>query len=430
VNPENRTLSVGTLTRVEGEGALHVRLKDGELDSVELNIYEPPRFFEAFLRGRSYTEPPDLTARVCGICPVAYQVSSCNAIESACGVEVDPELVALRRLLYCGEWIHSHMLHIYLLHAPDFLGYPDAIAMARDEREVVERGLRLKKAGNRLMDFVGGRAIHPINVRLGGFYSVPTRSQFAPVAEQLRRALDDALATVEWAAGFEFPDLEVDHEMLALSQDGRYPIENGVIARSAGPSFPVPEFTAHVRELQVPHSTALHATLDGGRYVTGPLARYCLNSSALSPVAAQAAAAAGLADECRNPFRSIVVRAVEVVYAIEEALRIIDSYERPARPFVDVPARPGIGHGVSEAPRGLLYHSYEIGADGLVSAATMIPPTSQNQAAIEADLARVVSDNLFLADDELTSLCEKVIRSYDPCISCSAHFLTLTVHRG
>ncbi|WP_156685564.1 Ni/Fe hydrogenase subunit alpha [Mycobacterium sp. Marseille-P9652] len=430
MNPEGRTLSVGTLTRVEGEGALHVTLKDGALDSVELNIYEPPRFFEAFLRGRAHTEPPDLTARVCGICPVAYQVSSCNAIESACGVEVDPEIVALRRLLYCGEWIHSHMLHIYLLHAPDFLGYPDAIALARDEREVVERGLRLKKAGNKLMDFVGGRAIHPINVRLGGFYSVPTRSQFAPVAEQLRRALDDALATVEWVAGFDFPDLDIDHEMLALSQDGRYPIENGVIARSAGPTFGVADFTAHVRESQVPHSTALHATLDGGRYLTGPMARYNLNSSALSPVAAQAAAAARLSGECRNPFRSIVVRAVEVVYAIEEALRIIDSYERPSRPHVDVPARPGVGHGVSEAPRGLLYHSYEIGADGLVKAATMIPPTSQNQAAIEADLASVVSDNLTLDDAALTSLCERVIRSYDPCISCSAHFLTLTVHRG
>jgi coenzyme F420-reducing hydrogenase alpha subunit len=430
MNPANRTLSVGTLTRVEGEGALHVSLKDGALESVELNIYEPPRFFEAFLRGRAYTEPPDLTARICGICPVAYQFSACNAIENACGVELDPKLIALRRLLYCGEWMHSHMLHIYLLHAPDFLGYPDAIALARDERAVVERGLRLKKAGNQLMEFVGGRSIHPINVRVGGFYSVPSRSRFAPLAEQLRRALDDALATVEWVSGFDFPNIEFDHELLALSQPGRYPIENGVIARSAGPSFPVADFTEHVRESQVPHSTALHATLDGGRYLTGPLARYCLNSSALSPVAAQAATAAGLSPECRNPFRSIIARAVEVVYAIEEALRIIDGYERPSRPFVDVPARAGIGHGVSEAPRGLLYHRYRIDAEGLVSAATIIPPTSQNQAAIEADVARVVSDNLALDDAALTAMCERVIRTYDPCISCSTHFLTLTVQRG
>lgn len=425
----DRTLRVATLSRVEGEGALNVTLKDGALESVELNIYEPPRFFEAFLRGRAHTEPPDLTARICGICPVAYQLSACNAIEDACGAEIDDEIVALRRLLYCGEWIHSHVLHIYLLHAPDFLGYPDIVSMARDHREVVERGLALKKAGNRLMEFVGGRAIHPINLRLGGFYSVPTRSDLEPIAQELRTALDHALATVEWVAGFEFPDLELDHEMLALSASGQYAIENGVIARSPGPPFPVADFMAHVVESQVPHSTALHATLDGGRYLTGPLARYSLNSSALSPLAAEAARRAGLSAQCRNPFRSIIVRAVEVVYAIDEALRLIGEYQRPSRPFVDVPARPGVGHGVSEAPRGLLYHRYHISADGQVSAATIIPPTSQNQAAIEADLSRVISDNLDLEDAALTTLCERVIRNYDPCISCSTHFLTLTVHR-
>lgn len=429
MTPRTRTLSVGALTRVEGEGAVHIRLRDGALESVELNIYEPPRFFEAFLRGRSYTEPPDITARVCGICPVAYQVSACNAIEDACGVTLDSALVALRRLLYCGEWIHSHMLHIYLLHAPDFLGYPDAISMARDQREVVERGLALKKAGNQLMEFIGGRAIHPINVRLGGFYSVPTRKELVPLAEQLRRALDDALATATWVAGFDFPDLELDHELLALSQPDSYPIENGEIARSVGSPFGAAEFSNHVVESQVPYSTALHATLAGGRYLTGPLARYSLNSLALSPVAQQAAADAGLAAQCRNPYRSIIVRAVEVVYAIEEALRIIDDYERPAHPFVDVPVRAGVGHGVSEAPRGLLYHRYQIDEDGLIGTATIVPPTSQNQAAIEADLARVVSDNLSLDDGELTALCERVIRNYDPCISCSAHFLRLTVDR-
>jgi sulfhydrogenase subunit alpha len=428
VNPATRTLSVGALTRVEGEGAVHVRLRDGALESVELNIYEPPRFFEAFLRGRAYTEPPDITARVCGICPVAYQVSACNAIEDACGVELERSLVQLRRLLYCGEWIHSHVLHIYLLHAPDFLGYPDAISMARAERDTVERGLALKKAANTLMEFIGGRAIHPINVRLGGFYSVPTRRELAPLAEGLRRALDEALNTVAWVSEFDFPDLEIEHELLALMQPGGYPIENGEIARSAGTPFGAAQFSDHVVESQVPYSTALHATLDGDRYLTGPLARYSLNSSALSPVARQAADDAGLGAQCRNPFRSIVVRAVEVVYAIEEALRIIDDYERPSRPFVEVPARAGVGHGVSEAPRGLLYHRYRID-DGLIAAATIVPPTSQNQAAIEADLAQVVSENLSLDDSELTALCEKVIRSHDPCISCSAHFLRLTLDR-
>jgi coenzyme F420-reducing hydrogenase alpha subunit len=425
-----RTLTVGTLTRVEGEGALHVTLSSGALESVELNIYEPPRFFEAFLRGRSYTEPPDLTSRVCGICPVAYIVSASNAIEEVCGVTLDPALVELRRLLYCGEWIHSHTLHIYLLHAPDFLGYPDGISMVRDQRQVVERGLALKKAGNRLMEFLGGRAIHPVNVRLGGFYSVPNRRDVDLLTDELRRALDDALATVQWVSTFDFPDMEVDHELLALTQPDRYPIEAGTIARSGGPVFGVSEFCDHVSESQVPHSTALHATLDGRRHLTGPLARYSLNSSLLSPIAREAAAAAGLGAECRNPFRSIVVRAVEVVYALEEALRIMDGYERPPRPFVDVQPRAGVGHGVSEAPRGLLYHRYEIGDDGLVKSAKIIPPTSQNQGAIEGDLADLVTGHLDLDDDELTTLCEKLIRSYDPCISCSAHFLDLTVTRS
>ena len=260
-------------------------------------------------------------------------------------------------------------------------------------------------------------------MRLGGFYSVPRRNDLKPLAEHLRRALDDALFTVRSVAEFDFPDAESDHELLALTQPDRYAIENGTIRRSAGPAFAVAEFSDHVTESQVPHSTALHATLDGARYLTGPLARYSLNSAALSPIARQAAADAGLGAECRNPFRSIVVRAVEVVYAIEESLRIIDEYEQPPRPFVDVPARAGIGHGVSEAPRGLLYHRYEIGDDGLIRAATIVPPTAQNQAAIEHEMAQLVAGNLSLDDATLTSLCERSIRNHDPCISCSAHFL-------
>jgi len=430
VTPEIRTLTVGALTRVEGEGALRITLRDGQVHRAELNIYEPPRFFEAFLRGRAHTEPPDLTARVCGICPVAYQVSACNALEDACGVRLEPDLLALRRLLYCGEWISSHALHIVMLHAPDFLGYPDAIVMARDHPRFVGRGMALKKAGNRLLEQIGGRAVHPINVRLGGFYSVPTRAELGPLAETLRRALDDASYIARAVAGFDFPDVEFDHELLALGAPDRYPIEDGVIRRTTGEPFGPSEFADHVVEAQVPHSTALHATLDGRRYITGPLARYNLNYAQLSPLARQLAAEAGLGARCWNPFRSIVVRAVEVVYAIEEALRIIDGYRRPDRPYVEVPARPGVGFGVSEAPRGLLYHRYEIGADGLIAAADIVPPTSQNQAAIEHEMKRLVESDPTLGDAELTALCERSIRNWDPCISCSTHFLTLEVDRG
>jgi coenzyme F420-reducing hydrogenase alpha subunit len=431
----DRTLFTSGLARVEGEGAMYVQVDGSTVQEVRLDIYEPPRFFEAFLRGRSYTEPPDITARVCGICPVAYQTSACLAIEDACGAHVDGAIADLRRLLYCGEWIGSHALHIYMLHAPDFLGYPGVVEMAAEHREIVERGLALRSAGNAIMELLGGRSIHPVNVRVGGFYRAPSPAEFAPLVQQLRSALPLALDTVRWVAGFDFPDFTCPHELLALADPGRYPIEQGTLATSGGLAFTAAEFEQHIVEEHVPHSTALHARLTGngrvgdGRYLTGPLARYSLNSASLPPLAAQAAAEAGLGPDCRNPFRSIVVRAVEIVCAIEEALRLIDGYRPPGQPAIAVTPRAATGHGVSEAPRGVLYHRYEIDAGGTIRSARIIPPTSQNQRAIEDDLLRFVQDRLDLDDIRLTSACEQAIRNYDPCISCATHFLDLRVDR-
>ena len=426
-----RTLAATGIARVEGEGALHVRVRGESVDEVRLDIYEPPRFFESFLRGRSYTEPPDITARVCGICPVAYQTSAYLAIEAACDVQVGGPIADLRRLLYCGEWIASHALHIYMLHAPDFLGYPGAVELARDQREIVERGLTLRRAGNAIMEIIGGRAVHPVNVRVGGFYSVPARRDLDRLAAQLQAAVEPALETVRWVAGFEFPELTVEHEMLALSQPGSYPIERGSVVTTGGRQFAAADFEQHVIEEQVARSTALHARLSGhdGTYLTGPLARYTLNSRWLPPLAAAAAAEAGLGDSCRNPFRSIVVRAVEVVCALTEAIRLIDAYEPPEISFVQVAPRAGVGHGVSEAPRGVLYQRYELDRDGVIQSARIIPPTSQNQAAIEADLGQFVQARLDLDDAELTRQCEQAIRNYDPCISCATHFLDLHMER-
>ncbi|MGW1163445.1 Ni/Fe hydrogenase subunit alpha [Streptomyces sp. NPDC002513] len=446
---DTRVLRIPALTRVEGEAALRLRILDGTVTESWLRIYEPPRFFEAFLRGRAHTEPVDITSRICGICPVAYQLSACRAIEDACGVVVDGQLAALRRLLYCGEWIESQTLHIHLLHAPDFLGHENLIDMARTHREHVERGLRLKQTGNAVMELLGGRAIHPINVRLGGFHRTPTRSELRPLAERLRVALDDAWDTVRWVAGFDFPDAECDADLLALAEPGTYAIETGVptvlLADGMLPtySFPVRDFQDHVTEVQVPHSTALHSRLDGRRHLTGSLARYAVSGHLLSPLALQAAREAGLSDPplagtvrgevCRNPYRSILVRAVEVLYAVEEALRLIDSYEPPSRPYVDVPPRPGVGHGATEAPRGLLYHDYALDDDGRVTQACLIPPTAQNQGAIEEDLRDLVQAALrrgHTSDADLAHLCERAIRNHDPCISCSAHFLDLDIERG
>ncbi len=426
---ERRRLTVRALARVEGEGRLDVTVRSGAVEHARLDIYEPPRFFEALLRGRDFREAPDITSRICGICPVAYQVSACNALEQACGAIVDPRVRALRRLLYCGEWIASHTLHIYFLHAPDFLGVADSIELARRDRAAVERGLALKKAGNAILETIGGRPIHPVDVRVGGFYRAPTRDELAPLARTLRRALDHALDTVRWVAGFDFPDVHLDPVLAALHDDAGYAIEDGVVRTSAGDRFPAAEFGDHVRERQVPESTALHARLDGAPYLTGPLARYSLNSGQLTGAARDAASAAGLGRECRNPFRSIVVRSVEVTFAIEEALRIIDGYERPDPPCAPVTARAATGHGVSEAPRGLLYHRYELAADGTIRSADIVPPTAQNQDVIEADLTARIGEHLGLSDQELTALCERIIRNHDPCISCATHFLDLRVSR-
>jgi coenzyme F420-reducing hydrogenase alpha subunit len=425
-NARSKSIIVDALARVEGEGGLSIRLRGGKVADVKLRIYEPPRFFEAFLRGRSFREAPDITARICGICPIAYQMSSIHAMEAACGVKVDGALRALRRLIYCGEWIESHVLHVYMLHAPDFLGYESAIHMARDHPQAVQRALELKKIGNELVTVLGGREIHPVNVKVGGFYRVPTRRELEEVGEKLKRALDMALETVRFAASLECPDFEQDYEFVSLRHPDEYPLNEGRIVSSKGLDIAVSEYEDHFLEEHVPHANALHSLRRGhGAYHVGPLARYSLNFDRLPKVAQEAARSAGLGPVCRNPFRSIVVRAVETVFATSEALRIIAAYEPPERAAVGVEPRAGVGHGASEAPRGLLYHRYEIDEKGSIRTARIVPPTSQNQKTIENDLWRFVPAHLDLPKEELTWRCEQAIRNYDPCISCATHFLKL-----
>lgn len=428
---KSKTIKVDMLARVEGEGGLYIKVKGDKVQDVQLRIFEPPRFFEAFLRDRMYYEAPDITARICGICPVAYQMSSCHAMEMACGVKVDGPLRELRRLLYCGEWIESHALHVYMLHAPDFLGYEDAIQMAKDHGDAVQRGLKLKKIGNDIMVLLGGREIHPINVRVGGFYKVPTRKELQGLVEPLKWARDASLDTIEWVATLPFPDFEQDYELVALSHPDEYPLCEGRLVSNKGLNISIDEFLDHFEERHVEHSTSLHAVLkERGPYFVGPLARYALNFDRLTPAAKQAAKDAGLGKVCNNPFKGIIVRSVETLYACEEALRIIEMYEMPDKPCVEIEPHAAVGHGCSEAPRGILYHRYEIDDNGAIRTARIIPPTSQNQTTIENDLARFVGMNLDLADDKLKWHCEQAVRNYDPCISCSCHFLNVKLDRG
>lgn len=425
---KNVDFKVSVLARVEGEGAMHVKVRDGIVEDIKLEIYEPPRFFEAFLRGRHFSEPVDITARICGICPVAYQMSAVHAMERLSGVVVGGANRDLRRLLYCGEWIQSHVLHIGFLHAPDFLGYHSGIAIAADHPEMVERVLALKKAGNTVVGVLGGRPIHPVNARNGGFYRTPTHTELQTLRHPLEEAREICIDLIRWTAGFEFPELSQDYEFVSLRHPGEYPFNEGRIVSNKGLDIDASEFEEYSVEEQVPHSTALHSRLVGrGWYHVGPLARYANNFDLLPSQVQELAVEVGLGPVVTNPFKSILVRGLETLFAIEEALRIISIYDAPASAFVELPPKAGVGWAATEAPRGLLYHRYETNADGIILKAQIIPPTAQNQPTIESDLRQFVGENLHLELDDLEVKCEQTIRNYDPCISCSTHFLNLTV---
>jgi coenzyme F420-reducing hydrogenase alpha subunit len=427
---KDKTIKVDYLARVEGEGAMYVRIKDGKVVDVKLKIFEPPRFFEAFLRGRSYIEAPDITARICGICPIAYQMSTVHAIEDAFGMTIPGPIRDLRRLIYCGEWIESHALHVFMLHAPDFLGYPDAIRMAKDHPDLVQRGLDLKKLGNEIISLLAGRAIHPINVRVGGFYRTPARQELGPLRDRLQRGREACWETVRWARTLPIRDYSRDYEFVALRHAREYPLNEGHVVSNRGLDIAAQQYDAHFEEEQVPHSTAQHSVIKGrGAYLTGPLARFNLNFDRLPPPIQDAARAAGLAGKCLNPFESIIVRSLEMLYAFDEAIRIIDSYQPPEEPAVACEPRRATGYACTEAPRGTLYHRYSLDENGIIQDAKIVPPTSQNQKMIESDLREYVTPRIDTPADQLRSECEQVIRNYDPCISCSTHFLKLEVEQ-
>jgi len=426
----SRIIKVDALSRVEGEGALDLHIKDGQIKDLKFRIFEPPRFFEALLRGRDFSEAPDITSRICGICPIAYLLGASQAMEDALGVTVTGPLRELRRLIYCGEWIESHVLHAAMLHAPDFLGLDDALQIAKTNPELVKNALKLKKIGNDILEVVGGRAVHPVNLKVGGFYKVPTKARVRELIEPLKWAIETSRELALAFGGFEFPDYEYDYTCVSMRHPDEYAIQDGGIVSNRGLDITVSEFPNQFLEEHVAHSNALHGmTKDGGAYLVGPLARYNNNFAQLSKLAKATAKDAGLAATCINPFQSIVVRMIETLYACEEALRIAQSYEEPDASCVKVKPRAGTGHGCTEAPRGICYHRYKIDADGLIENATIVPPTAQNQKQIEIDLRGVVERNMQLADEKLKWRCEQTIRNYDPCISCATHFLKLNINR-
>ena len=429
--PDTRIIRVGALARVEGEGALHLSMHHGKVDKVQLQIYEPPRFFEAFLRGRDYREVPDITARICGICPVAYQMGSCHALERAMGVfdSVDPEIRTLRNLLYCGEWIESHVLHMFMLHLPDFLGYESAISMARDHGPVVKRALRIKKLGNDLMTALAGRAVHPVGVCVGGFYKALDPERAAELVGETKACFEDMCELTRFLAEkIDYPDFERDYEFVSLCSEDGYPMNLGRIRSNKGLDVDQETFGDAIEERHVEHSTALQSIIKGrGAYMVGPLARLNLNADKLHPRAVELVPhvcdQVGSTLPWTNSFLSLPARALETVHALALAADILEGYRNPKRSRIPIAPRTGIGGHGTEAPRGICWHQYGTDADGTITAARIIPPTSQNQMTIEEDLWQLAGQITDLSDDDACLRCEHLIRNYDPCISCSVHFL-------
>lgn len=422
-----RLFKIDYLSRVEGETGITAEIRDGVV-TVRARVFEAPRFFESFLRGRHYSDVADFTARICGICPVAYQMSAVHAIEKVFGVEVEEPIRELRRLLYCGEWIESHALHIYLLQGPDFYGAESAWSK-REYLPIAKRGLFFKKLGNRILSLIGGRPIHPVSVKVGGFSKLPEKKLLLSILTDLDDACEESLREVERAARLPFQDHTMDMECVSLRAPREYPMNHGNVISNRGINTPMEGFLAMVRESQVKHSTALHSKIrkDGleSTYLVGPISRVNLNAEKLPAEITTTMKKCGITLPIMNTRMGIIARSIELSYALHEAMRIIRVYEAPSEPSVRFEPREGEATWITEAPRGILIHRYELDHEGYVKECTLIPPTSQNLAQMEKDLHDFIQNHIGKPVEFLKKESEKIARSYDPCISCSVHLVVL-----
>ena len=423
-------IHVPALARVEGEGALDLEVVDGKIESLHLRIFEPPRLFEKFLEGRFATEIPDMVARICGICPVAYQMSGVLAIEDAFGMQVTPWVESMRRLLYTGEWIESHALHIHLLALPDFLGAESAFDLAKTHPDVLRRGVTLQGVGNAIVAFLGGRSVHPVGVAVGGFHKAPAKKDAKTLLLKIEEAIPMAEDLLAFVASLDLPQRTESFTSLAVRRADRYGVMGRHLQASTGLAFDVSHIEQHIEEYQVPHSTAFYAMLEGEPFLVGPLARVNINHEQLRPQIKDALHKHGIALPMHNIFDSIKARAAEILQALLEAQEILQDYE-PDTPKVPYTPRAATGFGASEAPRGLLWHRYDFDKEGRVKYAKIVPPTSQNQAMIEKDLYNSLNAFGFDKDKDAIRLhAESVIRNYDPCISCATHFLQVNLREA
>ncbi len=424
-----KIIKTKSISRIEGDASFIIELKDKRPEDIKIRVFEAPRFFEGFLRGRTPQEVIDFTSRICGICPIAYQMSAVHAIERLYGIEVSEEIKALRRLLYLSEWIESHCLHIYLLHGPDFYNLPDAWS-SKSYMDILKKGLSMKRIGNKLIEIIGGRSIHPVSVKVGGFYNFPKKKQLTELLPEIEKAYEKSLQMIRWASNLNYPELEIVHTFLSLGEAGEYPMNYGFVISNSGLKMKMDQFLALISEFQLPYSNSLFSGIKDGEaikpYIVGPLARLNLNYKYIPDEIKGVIKEAGISLPLNNIYQSIIARTVEVSFAFYEAMRLIKDYEEPKSNSYEYKQIPGKTIWITEAPRGMLIHIYELDEKGFIREARLIPPTSQNLYHIEYSLKLFLKKtSVEIPPEQIKRTCERIVRSYDPCISCSVHMVEI-----
>lgn len=433
----DRRIFVDYIARTEGDGAIDIIIgPNGELKKARWEVWEPPRFFEAFMVGRKYDEVPEIVQRICGICPHAHHLAAVKAVERAMDVKVSRQTNLLRELLHYGDWLQSHTLHVYCLAAPDFLGYESVLAMAGDDEllPVVKQALSMKRLANDISVVIQGNEIQNRTSVVGGFTSVPSGSDLRKLQERLKKAKDFALASVRLAAKIAaqdpYPELVRNCEHVSLRDEGKYAINKGRLVSTEGLDVPDWEYPEWLIEKHVPGCNCKHAVIKGrDSFLVGPLARVNNNFEHLSKDAQAIAREVGFKTPSFNPFHSIIARTLEIVHAVDTSIELIDELGDPVYEEPKYEIKAGEGHAVTEAARGICCHGGKIDKDGVCQAWDIVAPTSRNVYNLEKDFECFVPKLLDLSDEDLTLKCEMMIRNYDPCQSCATHSIKVNLRR-
>ncbi len=418
-------INVHYITRVEGHGNILLNASDGKIEDLKWEVIEAPRFFEAMLRGRPFNDVPIIASRICGICSIAHTLASIKAVEAAFGVSPTEQTLILRKLLHNAEYLESHVLHTLFLAAPDYLGVPSVFPLIETHKEVVVMALRLKKLAYNLAEILAGRKTHPLGAVVGGFSMVPDLAELKAIKKRLEAARDDFATIVKLFQTLKVPDFTRETEYIGLRDPRDYALYNGDIASSDGGTLPVSSYLEVTNEFCVPWSTAKYTRHQRESYMVGALARFNLNSKQLLPQARKAASDLGLRAPNFNPYMITVAQVVEAIHVLEDSIHIIEQLAAHGikEEFPLVRVKAGRGVGAVEAPRGLLIHDYTFDDKGVLTKANCIIPTNQNHNNIQKDLEKMVPGILKMPEEDIKLRLEMLVRSYDPCISCSTHAL-------